>query len=81
MEAKYLNCSFQGSYYVPCEVLKFDFPKSEIYFSSIEKMFGCEEKEFGFVIRYFDDIEEDFVTRWVKKGYVKFPPISEWIGM
>ena len=81
MQAEYLDRSMCGSYWVPCEIVKTDVPKTKEYWNTMEHIFGCSETELGFVIRVHDHIENKQVECWTRKQYLKFPHISEWIGL
>lgn len=80
--AQFLHCSMAGSYQIDCEVLEhrmfdpivdgdqLDALWLELYGKypgSTQELIGVD----GYVVKYYDFITEEEVTRWVQSKYVE----------
>lgn len=73
MKAKYLHCSFQGSYHIDCEIIEVRKCESKDA-TQLDRILRQEPKrigEDGFVVRYEDLLDGEVVVKWVPKELVK----------
>lgn len=73
MKAKYLHCSFQGSYHIDCEILEVRKCESKDA-TQLARILRQEPKYLGkdgYVVRYMDPVAVEYITKWVQKELVK----------
>lgn len=81
MQAEYLYRTMLGSEWIPCEIVKPDVPKTKDHWSLFDHIFGYNESELGHIVRVYDRSKDKKVELWACKDCVKFPHVSEWIGL
>ena len=86
MQARYLDCSMFGSYWIDCiihEKRAFDVdldadPSYKIIYPHHPHP---SRGSMGFVISFHCNVEEQNVTKWVNKEFVELPSFAEYGAM